>query len=127
MWLRINKLFGLKVKGGALQYTIVFSLLILMSLSLFLMFVRLSALEVYTSQKQSQLVDNINSAIVILENKAQLFDKQKFGIQLLQDSTYSTNFEISEWGFYDKVKIVSSKGLLQVSKTYLFAEQYYKE
>ncbi len=126
MWLRINKLFGLKVKGGALQYTIVFSLLILMSLSLFLMFVRLSALEVYTSQKQSQLVDNINSAIVILENKAQLFDKQKFGIQLLQDSTYSTNFEISEWGFYDKVKIVSSKGLLQVSKTYLFADNITK-
>jgi hypothetical protein len=118
----INKLFRQKVKGGALQYTILFSLLILMSLSLFLMFVRLSSLEVYSSQKQSQLVENINSAIVILENQSQLFEKQQLSLQLLEDTTYGTNIEISEWGFYDKVKIVSWKGMLQLSKMYLFAD-----
>lgn len=127
MWLMINKVFRLKVKGGALQFTIVFSLLILMSLSLFLMFVRLSSLEVYSSQKQSQLVENINSAIVVLENQSQLFYKQKSWIQLLEDSTYVTEIEISEWGFYDKVKIVSRKGLLQLSKMYLFADNIKKD
>lgn len=127
MWLRINKLFRQKVKGGALQYTIVFSLLILMSLSLFLMYVQLSSLEVYSSQKRSQLIENINSAIVVLENQPLLFEKQKFWIQLLEDSTFATNIEISVWGLYDKVKIVSKKGLLQLSKIYLFADNVKKD
>ena len=122
MWLPINKIFRLKVKGGALQYTIMFSLLILMSLSLFLMYVRLSALEVYSSQKQSQLIDNINSSIVLLEHKPSLFDRQKQRIHLLEDSTYINDIEISEWGFYDRVKVVSKKGRQQLSKTFLFAD-----
>jgi hypothetical protein len=123
----INKLFQQKVKGGALQYTIIFSLLILMSLSLFLMFVRLSSLEAYSSQKQSQLIENNNSAIVILENQSQIFEKQKQRIQLLEDSTYVTDIEISEWGFYDKVKIISGKGMAQLSKIYLFADNINKD
>lgn len=86
------------------------------------MYVRLSALEVYSSQKQSQLIDNINSSIVILENKANLFDQQKQRIQLLDDSTYINDIEISEWGFYDRVKVVSTKGKQQLSKTFLFAD-----
>lgn len=122
MWLPINRIFRLKVKGGALQYTIVFSLLILMSLSLFLMYVRLSALEIYSSQKQSQLIDNINSSIVMLENNPDLFDRPKQRIQLLDDSTYINDIEISEWGFYDRVKVVSRKGRQQLSKTFLFAD-----
>lgn len=122
MWLPTNRIFRLKVKGGALQYTILFSLLILMSLSLFLMYVRLSALEVYSSQKQSQLIDNINSSIVLLEHKRNLFDRQKQRIQLLDDSTYINDIEISEWGFYDRVKVVSRKGRQQLSKTFLFAD-----
>ena len=126
MWLPINRIFRLKVKGGALQYTIVFSLLILMSLSLFLMYVRLSALEVYSSQKQSQLIDNINSSIVLLENKPNLFDRQKQSFQLLDDSTYVNDIEISEWGFYDRVKVVSRKGRQQLSKIFLFADNIKK-
>lgn len=105
-----------------MQYTIMFSLLILMSLSLFLMYVRLSALEVYSSQKQSQLIDNINSSIVLLEHKPSLFDRQKQRIHLLEDSTYINDIEISEWGFYDRVKVVSKKGRQQLSKTFLFAD-----
>lgn len=126
MWLMINKLLYKKVKAGALQYTIVFSLLILMSLSLFLMYVRLSALEVYSSQKQSQLIGNINSAIVILEHQVELFKKEKQSLQLLDDSTYVTDVEISAWGFYDKVKIVSRKGRQQLSKIFLFADDIKK-
>jgi len=122
MWLPINRIFRLKVKGGALQYTILFSLLILMSLSLFLMYVRLSALEVYSSQKQSQLIDNINSSVVLLEHNPNLFDLQKQRIRLLDDSTYINDIEISEWGFYDRVKVVSRKGRQQLSKTFLFAD-----
>lgn len=122
MWLPINRILCLKVKGGALQYTILFSLLILMSLSLFLMYVRLSALEVYSSQKQSQLIDNIYSSIVLLEHKSNLFDRQKQRIQLLDDSTYINDIEILEWGFYDRAKIVSRKGRQQLSKTFLFAD-----
>lgn len=122
MSLTIKKLLRLKVKGGALQYTIVFSLLILMSLSLFLMFVRLSSLEVYSSQKQSQLIENVNSSIVMLENEPQLFDKPKQRLQLLEDTTFVNDIEVSEWGFYDKVKIISRKGRQQLSKTFLFAD-----
>jgi cytoskeletal protein CcmA (bactofilin family) len=126
MSLAIIKLFRQKVKGGALQYTIVFSLLILMSLSLFLMFVRLNSLEVYSAQKETQLIDNINSAIVILENEPHLFENQAHNIQLLEDSTYTTHIEFSEWGFYDKVKIVSGKGLKQLSKMYFFTDNLKK-
>ena len=126
MWLKINELLSQKVKGGALQYTIVFSLLILMNLSLFLMYVRLSSLEVYSSQNQSQLAENINSSIVLLENQSQLFDNKNQSIHLLEDTTYTNDIEISEWGFYDKVKISSRRGNQQLSKHFLFADNITK-
>ncbi|HLN74516.1 MAG TPA: hypothetical protein VK205_14585 [Prolixibacteraceae bacterium] len=127
MLLSINKYFWKKAKAGALQYTIVFSLLILMSLSLFLLYVRLSSLEVYSSQVQAQLIENCYSAVVILEHQPQLFEKQKFQICLLEDSTYITEIEISEWGFYHKVKVMAKKGRMQLSKIYLFADNIKKE
>lgn len=109
-----------------MQYTIVFSLLILMSLSLFLMYVRLSSLEVYSSQRQSQLVENINSSVVLLENQPKLFDTQKHRVKLLDDTTYINDIEISEWGFYDKVKIRSGRGKQQLSKNFLFTDNITK-
>jgi hypothetical protein len=87
----------------------------------------LSSLEVYSLQKQSQLIENINSAIVVLENKSQLFEKQKQRIQLLDDSTYITDIEISKWGFYDEVKIISRRGGQQLSKIFLFADNIKKD
>lgn len=126
MRLMANKLFLMKVKGGALQYTIVFSLLILMSLSLFLMYVRLSSLEVYSSQRQSQLIENINSSVVLLENQPKLFDIQEHRIGLLEDTTYVNDIEISEWGFYDRVKITSIRGTQQLSKNFLFTDNITK-
>lgn len=127
MWQAINKVFRFKVDGGALQYTILFSLLIIMSLSLFLMYVRLGSLEVITAQKQTQLIENIHSSIVILENKTSMFDKQSYQLHLINDTTYLNNIEISEWGFYDKVKITSKKGRQLCSKLFLFSDNIKKQ
>lgn len=118
----IIRIFRHKIDGGALQYTIVFSLLIVMSLSLFLMFVRITSLEVISSQKQTQLIENINSAILILENKPQMFDKHSYRLHLLDDTTYINNIEISEWGFYSKVKITSKNRHQQLAKVFLFSD-----
>lgn len=127
MWLKKNKIFRIKVNGGALQYTIIFSLLIVMSLSLFLMYTRISSLEVISSQRQSQLIENIHSSIFILENNAAMFNNQSHRLHLLNDTTYLNEIEISKWGFYDKVKINSQKDHGQLSKIYLFTDDIKKQ
>ncbi len=122
----IYKILLYKVKGGALQYTIVFSLLIMLSLLLYLMFIRFSAFEIYQLQKQSQLIENINSATVILENHPELFDNVEHNMFLTEDSTYMTNIKISKWGFYYNVKISVQQGKQQLSKLFLFTDNIQK-
>jgi hypothetical protein len=122
----LNRFILQKVKGGALQYTIVFSLLIIMSLLLFFMYIRFSSLEVYVLQKQSQLIENINSAIVILENHPEFFGYGEHQIQLTEDSTFLTDIKISDWGFYDHIVIVARQGKQQLSKLFLFTDDIRK-
>lgn len=123
----INKIFRYKVAGGALQYTILFSLLIVICLSLFLMYVRLSSLEVISSQQQSQLIENIQSSVILLEEKTSMFEKQSHRLHLLDDTTYLNNIEITEWGLYDIVNITSKKNRHQLSKIFLFTDNIKKQ
>lgn len=119
-------IYGKKLKAGALQYTIVFSLLILMILSLFLMYTRINSLEIIQSQKQSQLIENIKSTIIILENNPNMFDTPLHHPQLLENDNYKTRIEISEWGLYDIVKISAGHGESQLSKYFLFTDDIKK-
>ncbi|HBL77427.1 MAG: hypothetical protein A2W90_21340 [Bacteroidetes bacterium GWF2_42_66] len=115
-----------RLYGGALQFTIVFSLLGLMMLSLFLVFVRLNALEIFQGQRQTQLIENIRSAIVIMENNPKLFETPSHNFQITNNSSYETEVNIQPWGFYDAVKISSSHTQSRLSGIYLFSDNIRK-
>ncbi len=116
------KIKGVKIKGGALQFTVVFALLTIMMLMLFLLFTRLGNLEIFQAQRQSQLISNIQSAICVLENAPELFTKNSFNLQILEEEGYSTKINISPWGLYDIVSVSSQHGRATLNKVFLFTD-----
>ncbi len=115
-----------KLRGGVLQYTIAFSLLILMMVSLFLVYTRLCSLEIIQAQRQTQLIENIRSSIVLLENEPALFETSVHHFQITGDSSYTTEVNIHPWGFYDVVNISSVHTQYRLSGIYLFSDDIRK-
>lgn len=120
------KIKGLKIKGGALQFTVVFSLLTIMMLMLFLSFTKLGNLEIFQAQRQSQLISNIQSVVCVLENAPDLFSENSFSLPILDEEGYSTEINISPWGFYDIVSVSSLHGRVSLNKVFLFADNIQK-
>jgi len=111
-----------KIQGGVLQYTIAFSLLILMMLTLFLVYTRLCSLEIIQAQNQTQLIENIRSSIVLLESEPDLFETPVHRFQITGDSIYITEVNIGQWGFFDVADITSGYSQSRLSGMYLFSD-----
>ena len=118
----LNNIYRQKLNAGALQYTIVFSLLILMMLGLFLLYAQISSIEILQSEKQSQIIENIKSSVTILENNQGMFNNSFNQMQLLDNEEYKTKINISEWGLYSIVKIKAMHQQSQLSKIFLFTD-----
>lgn len=117
-----NVLVG-KLRAGALQYTIAFSLLIILILVSFLLFNHLRSVELSQYQVYDNLKRDINSARLVLEEQPGLFAKSQKEI-ILSEEGFHTNVgvELSQWGFFYCANIEANHRNLKRKKLYLYSD-----
>ena len=119
-------LFG-KLRAGALQYTIAFSLLIILIIFSFLLFSHLRRVELGQYNVLDNLSRDIRSASLILEGKPDFFAEYQGEIKLdYEGLQHETTVKIDAWGFLNHVTITASHRNNKKRKDYLYADDIHK-
>lgn len=120
---RIDKYLFLKLKAGALQFTIAFSLLVLMAVLSFLVFHELRGKELIAVQMHENLSRDIGSAVLILEESPALFSQDSSVFYLHADVfTDSVQVTVTEWGFYHCAVLQNQFRQISRQRTFLFTD-----
>lgn len=122
-----GKYFLIKLKAGALQFTIAFSLLVLMVVLSFLLFHQLRGKELIDVQMNQNLSNDICSATLIMEESPALFvrDPSEFYLhaEFFSDSVHVT---VQEWGFYHIATLTNHFGPVTKQKSFLFTDDIHR-
>ncbi len=86
------------------------------------MHVQLQSLEILQAEKQSQLIENIQSAVTVLENSPGMFNYPSPSFNIDGASMDTTKVNVSPWGVYDVAQISSSHRNLCLTKIFLFSD-----
>ncbi len=123
----INKYFLIKLRGGALQFTIAFALLVLMVVLSFLLYDQLRGDELLRLRMKEALYRDIRSASLILEESPALFEKDSSSFFLHSDIfTDSVGISVQPWGFYRLAVISEAHRQAAVRKYFLFSDDLSK-
>ncbi len=112
-----------KIRAGALQYTIAFSLLVILVLVSFLLFNHLRKVELSQYELFDKLESDISSARLIIEAQPKLFGAPEREIKL-DDGLFlkELDIKVKEWGFLHTVSISVNHKNMKRKKTYLYSD-----
>ena len=123
----IDKYLLIKLKGGALQFTIAFALLVLMVVLSFLLYNQLRGNELLRLRMKEALYRDIRSASLILEESPALFEKDTSSFFLYSDVfADSVRVSVHPWGFYRLAVISEVHRRTAVRKYFLFSDDLSK-
>lgn len=125
--MHIRAVLLIKVKAGALQFTIAFSLLVLMLVLSFLVFHELKGKELTNMQMHETFLRDIRSASLVLEESPQLFSRDSASFYLAAPAfSDSVGVTVKEWGLYHLVRLQSRFRHISREKNFLFTDDIRK-
>ena len=115
--------FPCRIRAGALQYTIAFSLLTILILVSFLLFNHLRQVELAQYEVWDKLRRDMASAQLILEERPGLFTGSGEEMKLVDENFLNElDITIKEWGFFHTVSIRASHGHIKKKKIFLYSD-----
>lgn len=125
--MHVRPSLSIKVKAGALQFTIAFSLLVLMLVLSFLVFHELKGKELTNMRMHTRLMTDIRSAVLVMEESPQLFSQDSASFYLAAPAfSDSVGVTVKEWGLYHLVRLQSRFRHISRKKNFLFTDDIRK-
>ena len=122
---KIKAYIQLQVRAGALQFTIAFALLVLLIMLSFILFQQLRKKELIYLRVNGDLTLDVKSAMLILEESADLFKQSSFYIHP-GGFFDSIQINIKEWGLFHHVEICNQKHQLKQRKCFIYSDDIKK-